>query len=293
MVTKGILLAGGAGTRLEPATLVVSKQLLPVYDKPMVYYPLTTLMLAGLREILIISTPRDLPRFKKLLGDGKAWGLRLDYEVQQTPRGIAEAFVLGEEFIDGASCALILGDNIFHGHELSTRLQRVARDSRGATVFAYSVNDPQRYGVVEVDSGGRALSIEEKPQRPRSKYAVTGLYFFDSQVVEFAKALQPSPRNELEITDLIRRYLELGLLHVELLGRGTAWLDTGTHDSLLEASVFVQTLERRQGMRIACPEEVAWRMGFIDTGALSLLAERQRGSPYGHYLAALVSGIDS
>lgn len=285
---KGIILAGGAGTRLEPATRVVSKQLLPVFDKPMVYYPLTTLMLAGIRDILVISTPRDTPRFEELLGDGSQWGLCFSYQVQQAPRGIAQAFLLAGEFIGSDACALILGDNIFHGHGLSQRLRgAVGRSRPGATVFAYRVQDPQRFGVVEIDERGRAVSIEEKPVHPRSHNAVTGLYFYDARVVEFARELRPSARNELEITDINRRYLELDELDVEVLGRGMAWLDTGTHDSLLEASMFVQTLERRQGLRIACPEEVAWRMSFIDAAALDALAHVFGAGPYGDYLRGL------
>ncbi|MFT5175000.1 MAG: glucose-1-phosphate thymidylyltransferase [Gammaproteobacteria bacterium] len=291
---KGIILAGGAGTRLEPATRAVSKQLLPVYDKPMVYYPLTTLMLAGIRDIQLVSTPRDTPRFEELLGDGSQWGLSLRYCVQEQPRGIAEAFLLSETFIDGGPCSLILGDNIFYGHGLSQRLQQVVNGSGvGATVFAYQVKDPSRFGIVEIDANGRAVSIEEKPDRPRSRNAVTGLYFYDARVMEFARQLRPSARGELEITDLNQRYLELGELNVQVLGRGMAWLDTGTHDSLLEASMFVQALERRQGLRISCPEEVAWRMGFIDTVDLLAQANLFGSSPYGEYLRLLAdNGFD-
>lgn len=284
---KGILLAGGHGTRLHPATLAVSKQLLPVYDKPLIYYPLTTLMLAGIRHVLVISTPRDTPRFRELLGDGSQWGMRLEYAVQDEPRGIAQAYLIGAEFLAGEASMLVLGDNLFFGDGLAALLQRVVAEPRGATVFAYRVQDPQRYGVVELDAAGRPVGIEEKPLLPRSPLAVTGLYCYDARAVDFARALAPSPRGELEITDLSRRYLELGELHVETLGRGMAWLDTGTFDALLEASQFVATLEKRQGLRIASPEETAWRMGFIDTATLRRLAEPLSASGYGDYLRRL------
>ena len=281
---KGIILAGGSGTRLHPATLAMSKQLLPVYDKPMVYYPLSTLMLAGIRDILIISTPQDTPRFEQLLGNGNQWGLNLQYAVQASPDGLAQAFIIGERFIDGQPSALVLGDNLFHGHDFNHLLAKAVEQERGGTVFAYHVHDPERYGVAEFDAAGNVLSLEEKPSHPKSNYAVTGLYFYDNQVVELARSLRSSPRGELEITDLNRLYLERGELKVEVMGRGYAWLDTGTHDSLLEASHFIATLEKRQGLKVACPEEIAWRRGWIDGAQLQRLADPLSKNGYGQYL---------
>ena len=289
---KGVILAGGSGTRLHPVTQVVSKQLLPVYDKPMIYYPLSTLMLAGIRDILLISTPEDTPRFAQLLGDGARWGLNLQYAVQPSPDGLAQAFIIGRTFIGGDSSVLVLGDNIFYGHDLQPQLQRATANAEGATIFAYPVADPERYGVAEFDRGGRVVSLEEKPLRPKSRYAVTGLYFYDNRVLDVAKDLQPSARGELEITDVNRRYLDWNALSCEVMGRGMAWLDTGTHESLLEASQYIETIERRQGLKIACPEEIAYRMRYIDAAQLHRLGSAMAKNGYGRYLLRMLDEPD-